>query len=560
MARYCIFILLVCLNASSQSSTTGVPPSSAATAGVSGTVIDSETQKPLEAVHVVMYSDATGEVGAMTDARGRFSIPDLPAGTYAIWLEKRGFIYAPVKHFKKGVASGLIYALAGTLKLDLKAGEQPDLVMPMVAPGIISGRVLDEHGDSLIGVSVVAESYTVGLVGTRTNGRGEFRLIVPPGKFYLSSSLQGNSEYPDTPVSETGYVQTYFPGVRELQEGVQIEVSAGKPVSGVELRLLRPAAFQVSGEVTGIPAGLRVSVCWKGADHDFDRLNFVASKDSAGGAPGGVSFRSPPLRAGTYAFYAEGQKDDREFRSPETVITVSDSNIPGVALALAPGADMQGSITFAGRRTTAASTPAILSVQMSPVEGYASPRPMTQASMDGNGRFTVPNLFAGRYELAVSPLAEDQYVRRIELNGAALHGNLVDLSSGVEDARLKIAIGGHAAQIAGQVDAPGEDFATRSATVVLFPQHGEAEEVDERECLEVPVDEHGVYHFYHLAPGRYSIAARGGYTGLCAETAAEIRKGVGFNSVELKPDEKVVRNLQVRDTQKTDEASDESQL
>ena len=519
---------------------------------------------PLEAVHVMMYSEATDEVpGAMTDARGRFSIPDIEAGTYAIRLEKRGFIFAPVRHFKKGVASGFIYSLAGTLKLELKAGEQPDLAMPMVAPGIISGRVLDEHGDALSGAGVTADSLTLGFVGGRTNGRGEFRLIVPPGKFYLSGSLPtytGITEDPDTSISETGYVQTYFPGVRKLEEGVQIEVSAGKPANGVELRLLRPAAFQVSGEVTGIPAGLRVSVCWKLEDLDFGRLNFAASEDTAGGAPGSVSFRSPPLQAGTYVFYVEGQQGDHEFRSPETAITVSDSDVRDAALRMAPGADMRGTITFAGRRSTAAGVPAILNVQMSPVEGYSGPRPRTQASMDGKGRFTVRNLFAGRYNLEVSPLAEDQYVRRIELNGAVIHGNLADLSGGVEGARLKIAISGHAAQLAGQVDAPGEDFAARSVNVLLFPQRGQEDDVDERECLFVPVDEHGVYHFYNLAPGRYRIAARGGYTGQCAETATEIRRGVGFNNVELKPDEKVVKDLQIRDTQKTDEADDELQL
>ena len=54
-----------------------------------GTVVDGESQKPLADVLVVATSlEFEGERVVVTDARGNYSIPGLPAGAYALRFEK----------------------------------------------------------------------------------------------------------------------------------------------------------------------------------------------------------------------------------------------------------------------------------------------------------------------------------------------------------------------------------------------------------------------------------------------------------------------------------------
>jgi hypothetical protein len=56
---------------------------------LTGTVIDGESQRPLADVVVVATArELDGERVSVTDARGSFSIPRLPAGTYSLRFEK----------------------------------------------------------------------------------------------------------------------------------------------------------------------------------------------------------------------------------------------------------------------------------------------------------------------------------------------------------------------------------------------------------------------------------------------------------------------------------------
>src|SRR5438552_9808115 len=89
------------------------PASAQTTGGLSGTVIDAQTQNPVADAVVIATSPALqGEQTAVTDGTGTFEITLLPAGAYTINVQREG--YQPFTQ------SGLTVRLDRTIKIRLQ--------------------------------------------------------------------------------------------------------------------------------------------------------------------------------------------------------------------------------------------------------------------------------------------------------------------------------------------------------------------------------------------------------------------------------------------------------
>jgi hypothetical protein len=550
-----LFLLCV-VGAAAQTSRNAAESQPAATVSVRGIAVDSRTGKPLSGVHVMLTSDAGLEseivYGAMSDAQGRFSIPDIPAGDYTGSAEKRGFLFLPDRKKTKVTWYG------GALSLKFRAGERPaDLVLPMIERAIIAGRVLDEHGDPLINAEVTAFSLNQeNGAACSTNGRGEFRLSVPPGKYTVEGSRFWAAE---TTGSVSGYVRTYYPSAREIRNATVVEAFAQRVVSGVEIKLVRPAAFHVGGEITGFPDGDRsLTLFWRSADSErlegwsSGTLDFSTKQARPSGETSSINFYSSSLPVGTYYLWAECcDRAGEELRSQTAEVTLSDSDVTGIALELVSGAEITG--TIIRPRGFVPLPGQTISVQL-PFENSrtGSNRNLT-GEMNAAGRFRINNVFPGRYRLKVSSLPEDVYVQSVMLNNSAVRAGLLDLSGGAVGAKLKIVLSGGAARLSGLVKEAKIEAPQKHAEVLLFPER-EGQAVDQAECLSAEANESGAYSFQSLPPGRFRILTRAHYTEKqCEEAAAQIRRGLIVESIELKPGEKAMKNLRM-----VREAADES--
>ncbi len=552
--RRLLLLIWLCIGAAAQASRSGTPPS-AATVIVRGTVVDSLTGEPLDATHVMLI-DASGEqpsiiYGAMSNAQGRFSIPDVPAGDYSVLPEKRGFISIPDRKKNK-------VGFDGVLRLRLTARERPyDLVLPMVARSIIAGRVLDEHGDPLINATARAESLNRETeVSVQTNGRGEFRLSVPPGKYYVEGSRW--SDYEAT--SESGYVPTYYPGATGIGGASPVEAFAGRVLNGVEFRLVRSASLRVSGEITGLPDGDRsLSLWWKPAERDqirqtgreSGRLDFTTRPAQATIPGSSIKFYSLPLDTGTYYFYAICCADSGELQSEIVEVTLSGSEVTGVTLALAPPAQITGTITITGGPVVSPGQK--ISVVLNS-EGPVNFGSRLESEVDANGSFTISNVFPDRYRLEVGPLLEGAYIRSIEMNGSALHGRLLDFLGGAEGVEFKIGISADGAGMKGQVRKGKSDAPVPYARVLLFPEHRDLS-IDKDECQDQTASGSGIYNFQHLAPGPYRFLVRppSSLRDDCEQAAAAMRQGlIAGESVQLKAGEKTLKDVYVGDEVKNE--------
>lgn len=555
--RWMLALLLLCFSVSAQTSRNGLEASSPeATVSVHGTVVDSMTGKPLDAVHVMLTeSEAEPPIvyGAMSNAQGRFSIPDIPPGQYTVGSKKRGFILVPDR--KKSTVT-----LFGELKLQLKVGERPaDLVLPMVMRATIAGRVLDEHGDPLINANVIAMSVNRETgASVQTNGRGEFRLSVPPGKYTVEGSKFSMSETTEDPMGfrpDSGYVHTYYPGAVGIVGATVIEAFAGRVVNGVEIKLVRPAAFRVSGEITALPNGDRsLSLFWGPADRDkigqegseSGRLDFSTQQAQATGTASSLKFASSPLGTGTYHFYAVCCGNE-EFKSQIAEVTLTDSDVAGITLALAPGAEITGTVALAAGLVVPPGQGIWVELSSEELSGSLL------GQMGKNGSFSISNVFPDRYRLKIRQLPEDAYVRSVELNGVAMQGKLLDLSGGAEDVKLKIVVSANGARITGQVRKAKANAPAPQAEVLLFPEH-EGLSMNKEECQTATATATGTYGFQGLAPGHYRLVVRPSYEREeCEQAMAAMRQGlIAAEKVELKAGERMVKNIQV-----VDEVSDE---
>jgi hypothetical protein len=485
--------------------------------------------------------------GGMSDAHGRFSIPDIPPGDYSILPEKHGFIFVPDRKKNK-------VTFDGSLRLQLRAGERlTDLVLRMVARAVIAGRVLDEHGDPLINATATAKSLNRETGATiQTNGRGEFRLSVPPGKYYVEGSRWSDSET----TSESGYVPTYYPGAPGIEGASPVEAFAGRVLNGVEFRLVRSVSLRVSGEITGLPDGdWSPSLWWKPADEhkirqtgrESGRLDFNTRLAEATSTGWSIKFYSLPLDAGTYHFYAVCCADNNEeLQSEIAELSLSDSEVTGVTLALSPPAQITGTIAIAGGPV--APPGGKLSVALNS-EGPANFGSTLEGELGENGSFTINHVFPDRYRLEVKPLLEDAYIRSIEMNGSAWHGRLLDLFRGADGVELKITVSGHGASITGQVRKGKSNVPVPYARVLLFPEHDDLSMgMNKDECQDQTASESGIYNFQHLAPGRYRFLVRppSSLRDECEPAAVVMRQGlIVGETVQLKAGEKTLKNVDV---------------
>jgi hypothetical protein len=206
------FLLVSCAAAQEQSS-------------LAGRVVNAITSQPLNRAHVrlavgAFYEPPSAVYGAMSNSEGRFSISRIPPGSYLVEPELSGYFYLP-KSFT----------------LVIKPGEhRDDFRIELTPRAILSGRVLDEHGEPVqyAMIRVTSRGAAVNLAmrskagPIQTNDLGEFRLIVPPGKYHIEARVYGREDIrPDGTLAPAYYADTFYPSA--AAPGVAAELVDAHP-------------------------------------------------------------------------------------------------------------------------------------------------------------------------------------------------------------------------------------------------------------------------------------------------------------------------------------------
>jgi hypothetical protein len=306
---YCFAVIVVwaaCVVAAAQQPAMPQRPAAPGTGLIAGRIVEAGSQAPVAEAIVTLFGpgDATGfgeRRRVMADGQGRFAFAGLPAGRYRVISDQFGYVYG---------AFGKVRMLGDALPIDLADGQRrTDATIPMWRFVSLSGRVVDEAGEPMVGIRVFALQRSVrngqavlepafdgGTIRTfTTDDRGMYRAsLLPPGDYTIAvpatvstfpvdvirdaldaridlgvgeTARLGDQRYlqlgdqilatmsraPIPPARDGGpltvYETTFHPGAASVDQAMVVSLAAGESRADVNIRLVAKPTVRVSGQL-----------------------------------------------------------------------------------------------------------------------------------------------------------------------------------------------------------------------------------------------------------------------------------------------------------------------
>ena len=462
---------------------------------VMGRVVDGATGAPIAGARV---ASSLGPPWVVTDSQGRFVYFDLPAGTYVFAATKPGYIGG---YFGQRWAGSTSPVLAPGMKTDtqqqfvtLGAGEtRSDVMLRLWKDGAISGRVVDEAGEPVVGL--VVQAWAVVFQAGRsvlnsalpviagTDDRGVYRISeVPPGRYVVAVPqllVTTPANVPELPRSTSPWLGADFVGIEVLNGvlGVPAAGSSAAMRSGDWLSWLsgsigptsRGSSVHELGYRTTFHAGVT-------AASDASRLDVRPGEEV-----GGIDFQLMPVPVHSVSGHVSGPT------GPAAYITVrladgapGSTDIPTARTATAV-TDARGAFMFRGVPTGEYR----LQVIETPRTGAAG----------GIGAVTASDL-AGLYDFSAD----------FSLEAQTLWASVpVAVATDISDLEITLQTGvrltGRLA-FEGKTPPPSASFLTK-VSVLIDRADGSLPTM--RADREVDVGPSGDFHSVGLPPGRYFV-------------------------------------------------------
>jgi len=448
---------------------------------VTGRVSSMQTGEPLKkaTLHLTMRNaprntngvfEQTGYSGT-SEADGSFKFEGVEPGEYSLRGEKAGYIQTSY-----GSKTGMM----GGTTLTLQPGQQlTDLKLQLLQQAIVTGRVLDEDGDPVPNVSVLAMT-SMHLQGmsryfprgqANTDDTGAYRIAnLTPGKYYIMTQLQrgnmGMREKPATPGKpDLQPVSTYYPNSLDRTGASAVDLKAGQEMPGVDIRQRTLETFHIRGKLAGAsgdedktPRMLMLQrddgdavffgggMSMVGADHTFDIANV---------APGSYTLIMPAFN---------GKKE-----TASQPVEVASADVNDVVVTIHPALTIHGSVELQGSLPASAKDKPLENLQI-----FASPEGNSMFFGGGNGMskadgtFSLENVTPGKMKVHVSNEPDGAYIKSIRFGNQEVMGKTVDLTqSSVGEIHVVLHAG--APEISGTAMKKKEGDAAASGSSVLMP-------------------------------------------------------------------------------------------
>jgi hypothetical protein len=185
-------------------------------------------------------------------------------------------------------------------------------------------------------------------------------------------------------------------------------------------------------------------------------------------------------------------------------------------------------------------------VKLEPATGYFMVNMgMTGGEVDGDGAFRIANIAPAKYRVKVAPLAENAYIKTLEIDGAAAANGVADLTRVARAASAKVVIGGNGAQISGRVlDSNGEPMLTNVVMIFL------ARDVEDIPLIgngTAQASPDGKYTIKAIVPGRYRLLALDAFQIAGGTDSLETFKKLfeRGEEIEFKEGDRITKDLKV---------------
>lgn len=478
------------------------PPVLHGTATIRGRVVDAASSRPLSRVEIRAGGGQGPAASALTDAEGKYELIDLAAGPYTVIATKANYVRT---------AWGEQRPEGPGKRITLTDGQRLENInLVLKRGGVVAGRIVDEFGDPVTDVFVMAMRYQY-VQGSRrlmpsgrggaTNDIGEYRLYgLSPGQYFISATLR-NMAGPMTDVTDrSGYAPTFYPGTGNVAEAQRVSIVAGQTVPNVNLSLLPIQTARVSGialDIDGKPlANGMVSV--------VQRIMGLSMGGNMSPVKPDGTFVISNLTPGDYMLRTNAPNGE----SATTDITVTGADISDLVLAVTKPSLVRGRIVFTGSANTNA-PPVPTTIDLGAWREWAIGQPVRiGAKITDDATFEM-SVAPGHVQLRAAPTpanAERPWrLNRVLLNGVDVGDTGIDIPPNGTIENVVVEMTNHAGEASGRVtDADGN--LVRDCFVIVFAQDPARWTVQTRY---VSVARPALDDLYHarLLPGDYYAVA-----------------------------------------------------
>jgi len=437
-------------------------------AGLEGKLVDSATGEPVRRASLVLRpASQTRTFTTVSDSQGRFSMKDLPPGSYRLSASRNGYVSGDFGAKRAAGTATPITLIAGQKKTGIEFKLTPH--------GVIAGRLMDEFGEPVARATVSAIRYgysqgrkqAISVGSSSTNDLGEYRIFgLAPGKYFVVardvSTLSGSSgpaseDRSTTPQPVEGYVPTFYPGSMDASSAVQVNVVAGLQMQGTNITLARSRLVSVRGRLVNQTgnAGARLSIAMLPKEPMGYPNMMSPTVDTQG------RFEIRNLVPGEYAISSSAMLASASGQLPSylavtsQLVRVGSEDMDNVTVVLSPGIDLAGTVTG----------PAIMvnsrvALRVAEPVGLSMGGGPPSAAIGEDGTFTLKGVGTDRMIVSVTNLPPGSYVKSMRLGDEDVLENPLEAGRG---GKLSIVIAAGAGQISGRAGEGG------GVTVVAIP-------------------------------------------------------------------------------------------
>jgi hypothetical protein len=342
----------------------GLPPrdspqaARAGTGAIKGRAVDGQTGSPLARARVRLQGPGEPRPAVLTGDAGTFAFTGLPGALYSLTVDKSTYLLGSYPE------SGDSFRKSDTA-FSLSDGQVLDgVTVPLFRGGVISGRVVNSHGEpiELANVQVMrvprsGRGRPTMRGGGATNDLGEFRLAgLEAGSYVLVVQPRRNVQE-DGPAAQP--IPTFYPGVSMAEQAQPIAIERSASVTGLEITLIDGTMSRVTGTVVdssgqAVAGGsVNVRVIVDGVSGGFDNAVVLVKPD------GTFDLRLAP---GDYLLDARARRPRAAPSLPggdEQVgtarLTVTGEPLSDVTILVGGGGKVTGRVVFDGSTPTPSS-------------------------------------------------------------------------------------------------------------------------------------------------------------------------------------------------------------
>ncbi len=343
---------------------------------------------------------SSGMRNLTTDGEGNFKAEGLPAAAYIVTASSPGYVPESASLLP---SEGLANQTDPPAPTYYRIGDT--VTIRLIKGGVITGRVLNQMGDPMIGIRVTAQPVInvqpqrpfagAGSGEAQTDDRGVYRIYglgagnylvsanptSGPGQFGQFASQFG-AQFPGRPLNPyAGNAPVYHPsGSRGMAS--EVTVNCGVESGGIDIQYRPIKGSSISGVVAGSDPGFTVVTLTDKPSGQVVNTAFVAPRGGQGRrgpADGQQGFSIQGVADGEYELSAQGGSPEDSFSAAPVKVTVSGADVTGLVLNLKPMAAIRASVQIETPIKCNATRPASLDEQVFSLRPINQPSPTEPA-------------------------------------------------------------------------------------------------------------------------------------------------------------------------------------